>query len=77
MALDTKQKRGSAICLSLPHRQWLAEPDGTLSSTDRMSLLKYCSAVAPAAPGGAVDDFSTRLLFLPNPLIGMLQIKGG
>jgi len=50
MALDSKQKRGSAISLTMPHRSWLAEPDGTLADTDRMSLLKLCSAIAPDAP---------------------------
>ena len=54
MALDTKQKRGSAISMSIPNRQWLAEPDGTLVATDRVSLVKLASAVAPAPPGGLV-----------------------
>jgi hypothetical protein len=52
--LDSKQKRGSVVGLSLPGRPWLAEPDGTLSSTDRVALMTYASAVAPAAPGGVV-----------------------
>lgn len=51
-ALDSKQKRGSVINMGQPGRPWLAEPDGTLASTDRMSILTYASAVAPAAPGG-------------------------
>lgn len=49
MALDSKQKRGSAISLSLPHRQWLQEPDGTIAASDRLSLVKLCSAIAAAA----------------------------
>jgi hypothetical protein len=48
MALDTKQKRGSAIDLTLGFRSWLAEPDGSLAVTDRLSLLKLASAVSPA-----------------------------
>lgn len=52
MALDSKQKRGSAMSMTMPNRLWLAVPDGTLANTDRMSLLKLCSAVTPASPGG-------------------------
>lgn len=54
MALDTKQKRGSAINMAQPWRIWLAEPDGTLDANDRISLLKLCSAIAPSA-GVAID----------------------
>ncbi len=43
--LDTKQKRGSAINIGMPGRQWLAEPSGTLDQGPRQSLLTYCSAV--------------------------------
>lgn len=52
MALDSKQKRGSVLGFALPFRSWLAEPDGALGSTDRMSLLHYGSGVAAASPGG-------------------------
>ncbi len=53
MALDSKQKRGSAINLGLPFRAWLAEPDGTLDASDRASVgLKLCSAVTPQGSGG-------------------------
>lgn len=52
MALDSKQKRGSVLGLSLPFRSWLAEPDATLANTDRLSLLRYGAAIAPASPGG-------------------------
>lgn len=50
MALDSKQKRGSAISLSSPHRQWLSEPAGSLSVNNRQSLLKLCSAITAASP---------------------------
>jgi hypothetical protein len=49
MALDTKQKRGSAIDLTLGFRSWLAEPDGSLAVADRVSLLKLSSGVPPSA----------------------------
>jgi hypothetical protein len=54
MSLDSKQKRGSAMLVSMPFRSWLAEPDGVLASTDRLSLLKLCSAVTPAAPAATI-----------------------
>lgn len=43
MALDTKQKRGSAIGLLLPWRQWLGEP-GESNGSLRLSLVRLCSA---------------------------------
>lgn len=49
MALDSKQKRGSVLGFGSPWRSWLAEPDGTLANTDRVSLLKWGSAITPSA----------------------------
>lgn len=64
MTLDTKQKRGSAIGLLSPGRQWLAEPTGTLGVGSRQSLLALCSAVLAA--GGA----ATSLAVTRTPLVG-------
>lgn len=50
MTLDTKQKRGSVVGMTQPHRQWLAEPDATLAATDRLSLMKLGSAEDPSPP---------------------------
>jgi hypothetical protein len=50
MSLDTKQKRGSATLISLPFRPWLANPDGTLSAADRLSVMRYAGAIAPLVP---------------------------
>lgn len=55
MALDTKQKRGAVLNLTLPYRQWLAEPDGTLALADRQSLLKLGAAVSAAAGSHATS----------------------
>lgn len=52
MALDSSQKRGSAIHIAMPSKQWLVEPDGTISGTDKQSLARFCSAVAFAANVG-------------------------
>ena len=49
--LDSKQKRGSAIGVSLPFRQWLAEPSGALPVASRLSLLRYVSATIAATIG--------------------------
>ena len=55
MALDTKQKKGSAIGLTLPWRNWLAEPVATIGDGEKLSLLKLCSDVTletgPSVPG--------------------------
>lgn len=72
MALDSKQKRGSAIGMSLPHRQWAAEPDGTLANTDRVSLMKYCAAITPAS--SAADDLATKYILNPS---SMMMVSGG
>lgn len=48
MALNTKQRRGSAIGVSLPFRQWLAEPSGSLPLASRLSLLRYVASVSAA-----------------------------
>jgi hypothetical protein len=55
MAFDTKQKRGSIIGVSLPFRQWLAEPIGAFSGSERLSLLKLSST--PLASPVATDPF--------------------
>ena len=67
MALDTKQKRGSALNLSNPSRPWLVEPDGTLANTDRLSLLRFASAVTPAAPGGFKVAWAARCNVILQP----------
>jgi len=50
MALDSANKRGSAIDLTLPYRQWLAEPDGVIALADRISLLKLAATFTVVAP---------------------------
>ena len=56
MALDNKQKRGSATHIGLPWRHWLAEPSGDVDYQERISILKFCSAIVsvvvpPEVPG--------------------------
>lgn len=55
MSLDSKQKRGAAVNLGIPGRQWLAEPDGTFLSADRISLLAYGSAEQPLEAASLLD----------------------
>jgi hypothetical protein len=54
MTLDSKQKKGSAIGLLLPFRQWLAEPVATIGDGEKLSLLKLCSDVTLSV--STVDD---------------------
>ena len=54
MALDSAQKRGSAISLADPFRTWLTEPTGTVSVGPRLSLLRLCSAVTPTVAANAL-----------------------
>lgn len=54
MALDSAQKRGSAVHIGMPHRQWLTEPTGTVSVGPRLSLLRLCSAVTPTVAANAL-----------------------
>lgn len=59
MALDSKQKRGSAVHTKLPFRRWLSNPAGDLTaSTGRLSILKLCSAVAATVTVLAVDGIA-------------------
>lgn len=39
-ATDTKARRGSLFGWTQPSRLWLAEPDGTLDASDRLSLMR-------------------------------------
>lgn len=64
MSLDTKQKRGSAIHVSEPWRQWHNEPDGTIAATDRQAVVNFCSAVAFASPSTPTFDPKQSSYFL-------------
>lgn len=56
MSLDTYQKRGSAMMLSLPFRPWIFVPDGTIDETDRQAAEFYSTAIAFAEPAPAVNS---------------------
>lgn len=70
MALDSVQKRGSVIGLSLPFRPWLVEPSGALNlATERQSVLYLSSAISAgeavaAAVGGWI--FGRRWFIYPD-----------
>ncbi len=44
MALDTKNKRGSTINISMPFRTWIAEPS-TVDTGFRLSVLHFSSSI--------------------------------
>jgi hypothetical protein len=54
MALDTKQKQGSAIDVGLPWRQWTTEPTASIAESDRLSLAKLCSEPTPTVAANAL-----------------------
>jgi hypothetical protein len=70
MALDTVQKRGTAIHLGSPWRSWAAAPDGTLNVGDRQGLMYLGSAIA----SGILVIVSTafQVLFRSAPRYGLV-----
>lgn len=80
MAIDSKQKRGSAIGVGLPFRQWLSEPSGALDVDDRLSLLKWFAGTAEeeeivGTPGCAHMSFSAPNLAVMeiDPIAGAVM----
>lgn len=61
MALDTKQKRGSVLGLSLPFRNWQSEPAGEFDVGGRLSLLRLFAGLA--AEGGEAEGPSPVFTF--------------
>ena len=52
MALDSAQKRGSVIALSLPGRSWTAVPTGALNlATERLGIMYYATSIFPSGSG--------------------------
>lgn len=60
MAIDTRAKRGSAICVSMPWRPFLPLPDGAISQGDRQSVPFLYSGILAggAAPVDATPHFT-------------------
>jgi hypothetical protein len=52
MAIDTRDKRSSAIDVSLPWRNKLPLPDSTVDQSDRQHAMFYYSGILAAAPTG-------------------------
>lgn len=50
MALDTKQKRGSAMSIGMPGRPWASVPAGSLAQLSRQSIVLLCSTPLFAVP---------------------------
>ncbi len=48
-ALDSKNKRGSVISMTIPGRPWLCEPDGGFGRGDRLALA-LLAATVPMIP---------------------------
>jgi len=52
MSLDTKQRRGSAISVGLPWRNWVSDPSEVIDFGDRLSFAHYASASGGVEIGG-------------------------
>lgn len=51
MAIDTRAKRGSAICVSMPWRPFLPLPDGVIDQGDRQAVpFMYSGILAGGGP---------------------------
>jgi hypothetical protein len=58
MAVDTRDRRSSAIDVSSPWRSKLPTPDGTIAAADRQHAAGYYSGIL--ATGAIADDSGTR-----------------
>jgi hypothetical protein len=56
MALDTRNKRSSAINVSSPWRGMLPVPDGSLDQGDRQQVGLHYRGILSASPSGAVTS---------------------
>lgn len=66
MPLNTQQKRGSAVNVSMPFRAWVLVPTGSINAqSERLVLLKMCSAVGsqPPPPAGEAQNASVLSFF--------------
>lgn len=52
--MDTRNKRSSAIMLTLPWRGQYPEPDGALSQLDWQQVANLYAGILAASPSGAV-----------------------
>lgn len=65
MAIDTANKRASAIHVSMPWRGMLPLPDGSLNQADRQQTdLMYRGILASGAP--VVVTVQNQILFISN-----------
>lgn len=56
MALDTRNKRSSAINVSIPWRGQLPDPNGSINQADRQQVGLHYSGILAASPGGVVTS---------------------
>lgn len=71
MAIDTRNKRSSAINILMPWRAQLPAPDGTISQGDRQQVAFCYAGILAAAP------LVVAALFQPQPNRWLLTIEGG
>lgn len=80
MALDTKQKRGSAMLPSAPYRTWASDPAGASTSANRMALMHFAAVAAAAvvvvATRGCVtiDDYAKNIVEIADNVLNSVSI---
>lgn len=71
MAIDTRNKRSSAIQPMLPWRGYFPAPDSTVDQSDRQHTALLYSGIAADAPAAATG------LIYTNPLDGLGSLMRG
>lgn len=73
--LDTRSKRASSVNLLSPFAADLVLPDASIDQGDRQHIALAYSGILAAS--SVSDNFSTRMIFIPDPPIGFSTITGG
>jgi hypothetical protein len=61
MSIDTRNKRASAILISLPWRGMQPNPDGTIGDADRAQSAYLYSGIASESAVEAFDQYVIRV----------------
>lgn len=71
MAIDTRDKRASAIGVALPWRSLLPAPDGVLDQGDRQQVALHYRGIAAANPSPQAAEIPARpMMVVPGRMMG-------
>ncbi|HEV8655645.1 MAG TPA: hypothetical protein VGR85_09060 [Candidatus Limnocylindria bacterium] len=65
MAIDTRNKRSSAVFVTMPWRAQLPAPDGAIGQGDRQAVAFMYSGILATAAGGATLIAQVRGIHRP------------